>query len=313
MINRQEYNHYLAERGQLQSMLADIPAEDVLDRMSIEGRLDFIEKEMSEAPKLLQREPARARLTFRGRPVVGNHGIFAEFGATAISKFSDAVATVAASLGTALSPTGPIPNRDQNQLLITSTAIGSFGFELEEYLSDQLPLVDGPSSLEQALEQSQILLEGTLGSDDDLADSVAGTDPRALGALRAFLDTLATAEATCAVEYRDKVVRFSDVGQVRRSLERLSKDNLHEEEQWLEGEFMGILPKSRTFEFQVVDQKEFLKGKIGSSIVNPFELNTILNQQVKIKVMTTRVGSGRPRYVLLEREGMNETTPAAPS
>ncbi len=33
---------------------------------------------------------------------------------------------------------GPIPNRDQNQLLITNTAVGSFGFELEEYCAEQL-------------------------------------------------------------------------------------------------------------------------------------------------------------------------------
>ncbi len=38
-----------------------------------------------------------------------------------------------AALNGSLSMTGPIPNREQHPLLITGTAIGSFGFELEEY------------------------------------------------------------------------------------------------------------------------------------------------------------------------------------
>jgi hypothetical protein len=301
MMNRQEYNHILAERGQLQRLLADVPSEDVLDRMSFEGRLVTIEKQLAEAPKVFQRIPARTRLTFRGKPVVGSHGIFAEFGATALSKFSDAVATVAASLGTTLSATGPIPNRDQNQLLVTSTALGSFGFELEEYLSDQMELVEGPSVLEQALEQTQLLLQGTLGSDDELADSVSGTDPRALSSVRAFLDTLANAEATCSVEYRERVVRFSDVGQVRRSLDRLNKDNLHEEEQLFEGNFQGVLPKRRTFEFKMKDQNEVIVGKVSPSIPDADVLNGLLQQLVRVKMMVTQVGTGRPRFVLIDQ------------
>ena len=38
-MNRQEYTYLLSERGQLQRMLAEIPEEDILDRMSVEGRL----------------------------------------------------------------------------------------------------------------------------------------------------------------------------------------------------------------------------------------------------------------------------------
>jgi hypothetical protein len=37
-----------------------------------------------------------------------------------------------ASLAAPLAAMGRIPNRDQHQLLITSTALGSFGFELDE-------------------------------------------------------------------------------------------------------------------------------------------------------------------------------------
>ena len=43
-----EYNLLLSERGQLQRMLQDIPEEDVLERMSVEGRLRSISASLSE-------------------------------------------------------------------------------------------------------------------------------------------------------------------------------------------------------------------------------------------------------------------------
>ncbi len=140
------------------------------------------------------RSPARARLTFNGLPVIGSHSIFADFGMKAVSSFTDAVATVAASLSAPLAAMGPIPNRDQNQLLITNTAVGSFGFELEEYRAQEL--LDDESAVAVALDLTQSLLQATLGQDDELADN----------------------EAICTLQYGDKAMRFVDPGQVRRNI-----------------------------------------------------------------------------------------------
>ena len=298
-MNRQDYNYLLAEQTQLRKMLEKIPADDVIDRLSIDARMQGVVRLLSEFTVEQKREPARVKLTFRGQPVVGSYGIFADFGAAAVSKFIDAVSSVAASVSAPLATKGPIPNRDQNQLLITSTAVGSFGFELEEFQGGQMVLIDDRSPLDLALEQTQTLLQGTLGSDDELADSAAGTDPRALGFVRAFLETLAGADATCAMEFKDKTFRFSDTGQVKRSVERLSKDNLFEEEVLLEGMFQGVLPKRRTFEFLLSALDEVIAGKVGPGVVDAHSLNELLQQPVKIKVVVTRVGTGRPRYVLV--------------
>ena len=112
---------------------------------------------------------------------------------------------------------------------------------------------------------------------------------------------LADNEAVCALQFRNHAFRFSDMGQVNRSLERLSQDNLREEEQFLEGEFEGVLPKKRrTFEFKVAGQDEVIVGKISPAVANLDEINAHLYKATRIKVMTTRVGNGRPRYVLLE-------------
>jgi hypothetical protein len=297
-MNRQDQQHLLAEQKFLREHLDRLPAAASLTRMGVESRLNGVVERLTREP-LDEREPARVRLTFNGRPVVASHGIFAEFGMKAVSSFTDAVSTVAASLSTPLASMGPVPNREQYQLIITGSALGSFGFELEEYRTGQLPL-ETISPVAQAIERTQNLLKSTLGTDEDLADSASETDPRALEKIRSFLQTLAENEAICTMQYQKNSVRFTDVGQVKSSLARLSQENFREEEEFLSGEFQGVLPKSRNFEFKLGGQDDIVRGKVGPSIQDADALNKHLHQPTSIKVMATRVGSGRPRYVLLE-------------
>ncbi len=298
-MNRQGALHLLGERSALQRIIADIPEEEVLDRGSLTARLEEVEYQIAQT-QIDEREPARARLTFKGRPVIDSHGIFADFGMKAVNSFTEAVAAVAASLTAPLAAMGPIPNREQNQLLITSTALGSFGFELEEYRQGQLTL-DDQSIVELALERTQNLLQGSTDPDDELlADSAAELDQRALDKVRAFINTLAEIDATCTLQFRNRAFRFTDSGQVRRSLQRISQDNLHEEEQVLKGEFQGVLPKRQTFEFKLQESDEVIAGKIGPAIATADEFNAHLYRTVSIRLMVTRVGNGRPRYLLLE-------------
>ena len=296
-MNYVEQHSLFSERSALERMIADTPAEDVIDLRSLKMRLEIINRALSERPAET-RLPVKARLIFRGRPVVGSHGIFAEFGMAATKGFPDAIALLAASLETDLSRTVPIPNRTQNQLLITSTALGSFGFELEEYREQELPLED-ESPVALALKQAQDLLRGAAaGTDDELTDAAIGQDPRAITAMRGFLKTLIDNEAVCAISLGDKSFGFSDVGEVQRSLTRLGQDNLHEEPQRLKGMFQGALPKRRTFEFKLEATDEVISGKIGPAITAPGAINRHLDQPTEVQIIATRVGQGRPRYVL---------------
>ncbi len=294
-MTRHEHLRLLAERTSLQKMIAETPAEDVLDLASLEARLAQVDALLAGGS--LEPEPARVRVTFNGRPVVGSHGIFAEFGAKAVGGFTEVVAMMAASLTAPLAPTGPIPNRQDSQMLITGTALGSFGFELEEHQpTGQMPLQE-QSPVAAALERTQALLAGVLGTDDELADSAAEVDPRAIEKLRSFLTTLADNEAVCTIRFGERQVRFADVGQVQQSIRRLSQQNLHEEEKEFEGEFQGVLPKSRAFEFKLLDGV-VIRGKVGRAISNADALNQILHQRKRIRLAVTKVGSGPPRYVL---------------
>lgn len=134
-MNHEDRQHLLAERSFLLRIVAKTPEKAALTRMSDQARLRKIEARLAEPPAQ-HKASARARITFDGAPVVASHGIFVEFGMKAMNSFAEAVASTAASLSAPLAAVGPIPNRDQNQLLITNTAAGSFGFELEEHDSD---------------------------------------------------------------------------------------------------------------------------------------------------------------------------------
>ena len=297
-MNNEDRQHLLAERTFLQRLLAKTPATARLTRMSDEARLRKVEAQLAALPSD-ERTPARARLTFDGVPVIRSHGIFADFGMKAVSSFTEAVASVAASLSAPLAAMGPIPNLDQNQLLITSTAVGSFGFELEEYRAEQLALEEA-SPVATALERTQALLQSTLGNDDDLADIASETDPRALDKVRTFLKVLADNSAVCALQYGGSGVRFTDVGQVSRSLARLAADNLHESEEQLRGEFVGVLPNSRSFEFRLASDGQIIRGKVSPRVQNVDTINDHLHSAVQIYVTRTQVGNGRPRYLLTQ-------------
>ena len=299
-MNIQERHQLLAEKTSLERMLASLPESSVIDRMSLEARKAEVEEALAAAP-VPTREPVRARLTFRGKPIIGSHGIFAEFGATALSAFADAVAAIGASQTTDLGTRGAIPNREEYQLLITGTALGSFGFELEEAPKDET-LFPELSLVDHAIEQTRRIMEASLGTDDELTEAIADTDPRAVEALRGFLKTLSDQEAICALEFKEEVFRFADVGQVRRSEGRLRKDNIHEEDKPLSGQFLGVLPHRRTFEFQITDSQEVIVGKVGPEIHDAGRINDVLKQNINIQVHTKRAGTGRPKFTLLSYE-----------
>lgn len=303
-----QYQQLLAEKSFLNRDLAETPSTAMLTRRSLETRLRKVDAALSalgtDAPS-----PARAQLTFSGLPVIGSHGIFADFAMKAVNSFTEAVTSVAASLRAPLAPMGPIPNRYQNQLLITNTALGSFGFELEEYRPQQ-PAGSYESHLSVALEKTRALLQSTLGSDEELADAASETDPRAMDKVRNFLRVLADNDAVCALEYGQVLVRFQDISQVQNSLARLEADNLHERQDVLTGAFEGALPNSRTFEFKLAETGQVLKGKVANSVQSIDQINEHRHEQIQVAVTVTQVGNGRPRYLLNQMPQWRAALPA---
>ncbi len=298
-MNLQEFRHLQAEKTTLEKLIGKLPDSSVIERMSLESRKKEVENKLDSQPEP-PLEPVRAKLTFRGKPIIGSHGIFAEFGAAVVNIFAETVASIGASQIEPLGLRGAIPNRENFRLLITGTALGSFGFELEESPKDNMLFLPGMSPIEAAIDKVKTIMEATLGTDDDLSEVISDADPRALEELRTFLKTMADHEAICTLEFKDEIFRFSDVGQVRRSEQRLRQDNIHEEDVTITGSFQGVLPKHRTFEFLVSETNDVISGKIGPAIENAGEINHILEKPSIINVHTKRVGKSNPRYILFK-------------
>ena len=297
-MNVQEIHFLQAELGELNAILEELPEDRVIERSSLESRKREVEEILAANP-LPVREPVQVVLRFRGKPVVDQHGVYADFGAAAVGAFEAAVAAVGSSQSTSLGSRGVLPNRDDYRLMITGTVPGSFGFELEEVGRE-----DGSfpelSLVESAISQTRAILRASVGSDDELTDAIAGADPRALEAVRGFLKTLVDQEAVCDLAFRDEVFEFTDVEQVRRGRQRLSADNIHEKERELVGRFQGVLPKRRTFEFWVDEGDEVITGKVGAGIEDAGVINRLLDVSVRITVQVRQVGVGRPSFILLK-------------
>ena len=296
-MNMQEYRRLQVERTALEGLLERLPTQSVIERSSLEFRKSEVDQALSSLPQS-SREPARVRLTFRGKPIVATHGVNADFGGAAVVAFTKAVAIIGASQRATLGWRGRIPNRDDYTIMITDTAVGSFGFEMEEPTNDGLFSEHSP--VESAIAQTKSILEATVGTDAVLTNAVSETHPRALEALRQFLRLMVIGEAVCTIEFKEEVFQFMDVGQVRRSEFRLRRDNIREEQQVIAGRFLGALPAQRRFEFQDSDSGQVISGGIDHTIRDVETINERLTKPTRIRVNLKQVGAAIPSYVLLE-------------
>ncbi len=298
-----DYLSVASEIRELETLLAAIPEGNVIERMSLESRLESARAELAVLP---QQIAPKARLTFRGKPLFGSHGVAADFGGKAAGAFSDAFAAVAAGLSEGLRYMGPIPNRDKNQLLITGTAIGSFGFEFELPAPEPSLFPEAEKAQEAMFKVEALFRLAAEGSDDEVAEVIDEIHPRAVKKVYEFLELLVQQQAWCALEFADRFFRYADYEQIKASCERLKDDNIQEREETYRGEFQGVLPTGRTFEFRLADQVGLVKGKVDLAIDDPDVLNREwLHKPVTIKLNVMQVGQGRPRFTLMTLDNLH--------
>ncbi len=285
-----------SEIRELESLLAAIPEGNIIERMSLESRLQSAQAALAALPKQAE---SKARLTFRGKPVLGSHGIAADFSGKAVAAFSDAFAAVSAGLTEGLRDMGPIPNRDKNQLLITGTAIGSFGFEFELPTPEPSLFPDMDEAREAMVKIEALFRLAAEGSDDEVTEVISEIHPRAVRKVHEFLDLMVQQRAWCGLEFGERFFRYADYKQIKASCERLKDENIQEREESYLGEFQGVLPAGRTFEFRLSDQEGLIRGKVDPDIKDPDVLNREwLHKPVTLTLHVMQVGQGRPRYTL---------------
>lgn len=298
-----EYLSLTSEIKELEDLLAVIPEGNVIERLSLDARLESARAALAGLP---QQIAPKAKLTFRGRPVFGSHGIAADFGGKAAGAFSDAFAAVAAGLSEGLRYMGPIPNRDKNRLLITGTAMGSFGFEFE-LPAPEPSLFPETEKAQEAMAKIEALFRlAAEGTDDEVAEVIEEVHPRAVRKVYEFLELLVQQQAWCGLEFADRFFRYTDYEQIKTSCERLKADNIQEREESYRGEFQGVLPAGGFFEFRLADQKGLIKGKVDLAIDDPDVLNREwLHKPVSVKLNVMQVGQGRSRFTLMALDDLS--------
>jgi len=303
MGSRKEHLSLLAEIKTVRGLLENIPEGRVIEKISLERRLEKLTQEAVGIQLALL--PRRLVVTYRGRPIVGTEGFFSDFASDATARLTDAVKAVVAGLSGNLKYSGPIPGAENTNLMITGVAKGSFGFEFEIPKTgngDEGPLYDGLNPTEFAIDKIQHLLNVAVSndaSDESLADLVDEIHPRAVKKVKEFLDVLDERGALCAMAFNDHSFRFMDKEQLTVGRNKLDDSNIHETDSKFTGEIQGVLPKSRTFEFKVSGDETILRAKIGIEIEDPDILNReFLHHSSTITLRVVQVGQGRPRYML---------------
>ncbi len=288
-----EKNSLKSEIAEVSRLLRLAGPTDVFTRIGLERRLRELTAQQDEDPG----NHFQSRVTFKGAPVVGSYGISASFGAKAMAAFSDAVSAVGASLRGVLAPRGPLPDRPDFEMLITGTAVGSFGFELE---GRNRELVEG-GTVSEAVERAQILLEAASQEEDDaLAEALVDLDRRAIATVRSFVEVLHQHGALCTVATAHRTFSFSNSIEVVHAVARLEDANIEEDEETLDGVLIGVLPVTRTLEFRLPDAV-VIRGKVDRSVGNLETVHEALHQRSTVRVRTTRVGHGRPKYLFVSK------------
>jgi len=293
-----------SELDALDELIRQLPESSIINRMSLEARKKEVMKELSLQTAYY--EPARVQLTFRGKPTIKSWGIYADFAGYALDKYANMVALLGADQSYELGSRGVIPGKDDYQLIVTGTAVGSFGFEIEEAPKDTRLLAEF-SPVKIAMEKTNLIMElSARSSDEEIAKAIEGISQRAIEGIRSFLEVMENYEADFAIKLDDSILRFDDLEQIKNTRERLSTDNIIEGERELLGTFQGVLPFGRKFEFRIKEPEEIIEGKINPDIDDANKIIQLVGIPTKIQVHTKQVGTSRPRYTLNSYEVLEE-------
>ena len=300
-MNTNYYNDLLSQRANVREQLNRLPSGAWMTKLSLEARLSGLQETINNLEASTVAEPAKVVVTFSGNPVEGSSGIWADFASKAMQSFTDAVSALAAGLNTAVQAMGKIPNKDNNRLYITGTALGSFGFILEEKMPKQNELSlekTSETDVKKALDQITSVFQSAMTSDEVLSETLNEINDRALEKVRAFIKILNDSDALCSIKLDDKKITFRDKEDLIQSLDRLKPDNILVNHQYFEGTFIGYLPIDRIGEFQKKESNEIIKIKVSKDLADSNIINQHLNELSKISITVTTVGKSKPKYTL---------------
>ena len=219
VMHIRNHRFLLSERSTLQKLISRTSPGNVFGRMSLERRLQEVEKELEAYEEGLSHR-SKAYLTFWGALVMGHYGIQANFGSEAVQIFAKAVTAVEASQRATLPDLGQTPNRQDYRWLITQTVPGSFVCQVED-IAQQSAQAGETAPAENAIEKVKTILAASVGPEKMFNVAIADIDRHALTSIHAFVKSLADGKALCALTFQNDEFRFQNTKQVKRSEKRL--------------------------------------------------------------------------------------------
>lgn len=269
-----------ADIAAVSSLVAQLGDEDVMARFGLESRLQRLRAAAAKLDETPEAPTASAALFFGGRPVLGQNGIEAEFGAAAVANFQDLVAKVMADETNGLGLRGVVPNKAASVLHITNIVRGSFGFLLEE-ARPQHDLID--TTLKTAVDKATRLLDAFGEADEEqFRSAVEKIDQRVLAKARDFFDLMRKAGATLRLVAGNADHSFGAEAVVRAA-ERAATTNVEDSEELLRGQLAGVLPDAHEFEFRASVERGTIRGRVDRTL-SPGELSRFNHELLEVDV-----------------------------
>ena len=311
MLLQLEQQYLRARLAQAQTFLADaLVDDDPIGQHQFAQLVDTLAGELKAMPDAIAQAPAGIALFFGGRPVVGSHGIHADFSSRALDGFQKIVSQryAAEELGP-LATRGRVPLKDNTHLLITDIVRGSFGFVLQAAGSDHSAEV-ADTSLKAVVDKVASTLSRLTAQDEVLFDeAVAEIDERQKSTLSEFFKLLETEGATLRLVEgeRDFELNLESVQRARRRIEQLE---ITEQTQAFSGQIAGWTDVSAKFELRLHDTGEVIQGNVSTSALDQVARQGLepyhkhVQASVKVKEVKARNRATKKAYTLLGLEAV---------
>ena len=263
MLPQLERQYLQANLSQVQRLLAECAADDdPIGHHQYSQLVEKFETQLMAMPDVIAQAPAGVALFFGGRPVVGSHGIHADFSSKALDSFQKIVSQryAAEELGP-LATRGRVPLKDNTHLLITDIVRGSFGFVLQAAApSNEAEAAD--TSLKTVVDKVASTISRLAAQDDMMFDeAVAEIDERQKSSLSEFFKLLDTEGATMRLVEGERDFELNSAS-VKRARNRVEQLQITDHTQEFAGQIAGWTDVSAKFELRLHNTREVIQGNV---------------------------------------------------
>lgn len=270
LLPQLEQQYLQASLAQAQLLLADalLDGDDPIGQHQWRQQVQQLQTELAAMPQAIASAPAGIALFFAGKPVVGSHGIHADFGSKVLDSFQKIVSQRFASeeLGP-LASKGRVPLKDNTHLMITDVVRGSFGFVLQAAAPEDASQA-ADTSLKAVVDKVASTISRLAAQDTMLFDeAVSEIDERQKTSLSEFFRLLDNEGATMRLVEGERDFELN-VASIQRARSRVEQLEISDTNQEFSGQIVGWGDVSGKFELRQHATGELIQGTVKPETLN---------------------------------------------